>query len=296
MSAYHVVGIGEILWDFLPTGSQLGGAPCSVAFHANALGDKGTILSRVGADALGETAVKLVGRAGVDVSHVQRDADAPTGTVSVSLNRRGQPNFLITPDVAWDRMEWTDEWLGVARSADAVCFGTLAQRSQRSRETIRSFVGAARPECLVAFDVNLRQFFYTSEIIRASLELATVCKMNEQELPTVAATLRIPVTNALDTARRILEEFDLRCVALTRGEKGSLLVSEDDVAEHPGFQVEIQDTVGAGDAFTAGLIHSLLRGMTLADASQVAAERGAWVAASKGAMPDPATFDRAVLG
>ena len=148
----------------------------------------------------------------------------------------------------------------------------------------------------MAFDVNLRQFFYTSEIIRASLELADVCKMNEQELPTVAATLRIPVTNALETARRILEEFDLRCVALTRGEKGSLLVSADGAAEHPGFQVEIQDTVGAGDAFTAGLIHSLLRNMSLADASQLAAERGAWVAASVGAMPDPATFDRAILG
>lgn len=292
MSAYTVVGIGEILWDFLPTGSQIGGAPCNLSFHARALGDNGVILSRVGADALGETALKMLGRAGVDVSHVQRDGEASTGTVSVSLDRHRHPNFLITPDVAWDRMEWTDEWLGVAGAADAVCFGTLAQRSPTSREAIRAFIGATRPDCLVAFDVNLRQFFYTSEIIRSSLEAADICKMNEQELPTVAATLKIPVTTAAETARRIAEEFDLRCVAVTRGENGSLLVSEDEIAEHPGFQVEVQDTVGAGDAFTAGFIHGMLRGMSLADVSQVAAERGAWVAASKGAMPDPASFDK----
>ncbi len=292
MSTFTVVGIGEVLWDFLPTGSQLGGAPCNLAFHAHALGDNAVILSRVGADALGETALRMLGRAGVDVSRVQRDPDAPTGTVSVSLDRQRHPKFTITPDVAWDRMEWTDEWLGAASTADAVCFGTLAQRSKTSREAIRSFVAATKPGCLVTFDVNLREFYYSSEIIEASLEMADVCKMNEQELPAVAAALHMPVTTAAETARRIVDEFDLRCLAVTRGEKGSLLVSDSEVAEHAGFVVEVQDTVGAGDAFTAGLIHSLLRNMSLADASHIAAERGAWVAASKGAMPDPASFDK----
>lgn len=292
---FTIVGIGEILWDFLPRGSQLGGAPSNLAFHAHALGDRGVILSRVGADALGETALNMLRRAGVDVSHVQRDQHASTGTVSVSLDRHRHPNFLITPDVAWDRMEWTDEWLGVAASADAVCFGTLAQRSPQSRDAIRAFIGATRPDCLVAFDANLRQFFYSAEIIRWSLESADVCKMNEQELPTVASVLGITVTSAVETARRIVDEFDLRCLALTRGENGSVLVSENEVAEHPGIQVEVQDTVGAGDAFTAGLIHSLLRGMSLADASQIAAERGAWVAASIGAMPDPSTFKGSLI-
>ena len=288
---FTVVGLGELLWDFLPTGKQLGGAPANVAYHSHVMGNKGMVLSKVGADALGEEALKLLHTQGVDVAHVQRDAISPTGTVSVSLDQQGHPNFIITRDVAWDRMEFTDDWRSVASSVDAVCFGTLAQRSPGSREAVRAFVNATPEQCLVVFDVNLRQFFYSAEIIRTSLELANVCKLNEQELPAVAAILGLPVTNAVDTARRIVETFDLRCMAVTRGEHGSVLVSESDAAEHAGFRVTVRDTVGAGDAFTAGLIHALLRNMSLADASQVAAERGAWVAASAGAMPDPATFD-----
>lgn len=289
--AFLIAGLGELLWDFLPAGKQLGGAPANVAYHAKALGDRAVVLSRVGADGLGEQALEQLRERGLDVSHVQRDTSAPTGTVSVSLDQQGHPTFIITEDVAWDRMEWTDSWLGVAQSVDAVCFGTLAQRSAPSRTAIRDFVGATKEECLVVFDVNLRQFFYDADIIRSSLDRANVCKLNEQELPTVAAILGIPVTNATDTARRIVETFDLTCMAVTRGEHGSVLVSATEVAEHPGFRVEVADTVGAGDAFTAGLIHALLRNMRLQDASQIAAERGAWVAASAGAMPDPATFD-----
>lgn len=289
---FTVAGLGELLWDFLPAGKQLGGAPANVAYHAHVLGDRGMVLSKVGADALGEEALRLLRTHGVDVSHVQRDASSPTGTVSVSLDHQGHPNFIITRDVAWDRMEYSDAWKTVAASVDAVCFGTLAQRSPESREAIRSFVRATTDDCLVVFDVNLRQFFYSADVIRTSLELADVCKLNEQELPTVAAILGLQVTNAAETARRIVETFDLRCMAVTRGENGSVLVSEDDMAEHPGFRVSVRDTVGAGDAFTAGLIHALLRGMSLADASQVAAERGAWVASSAGAMPDPVSFDK----
>ncbi len=292
MSAFKVVGIGELLWDFLPTGSQLGGAPCNLAFHAHALGDKGIIVSRVGQDALGSTALNMLASAGLDVSHVQRDADAPTGTVLVSLDRHRHPNFTITPDVAWDRLRWTDDLLGVASAADAVCFGTLAQRSPASREAIRAFIGATNKDCLIAFDVNLRQFYYTQEMIVSSLELADFCKMNEKELPAVAAALKIPITNVADTAQRIVDAFDLRCLAVTRGEEGSLLVSENEVVEHPGYRVDVQDTVGAGDAFVAGCIHGLLRNMSLAVTSQIAAERGAWVASSRGAMPDPGTFNR----
>lgn len=291
---FTVVGLGELLWDFLPAGKQLGGSPANVAYHAHVLGDKGVMVSRVGADALGEEALKFLRARGVDVSHVQRDGNAPTGTVSVSLDRHGHPSFIITQDVAWDRMEFTDDWLGVASGTDAVCFATLTQRQPESRHAVRAFVEATPAHCLAVFDVNIRQFFYSAEIIRSSLMLADVCKLNEQELPTVASVLGITVTSAVETARRIVDEFDLRCLALTRGENGSVLVSEDDVAEHPGIQVEVQDTVGAGDAFTAGLIHGLLRNMSLADASQIAAERGAWVAASKGAMPDPATFKGSV--
>jgi fructokinase len=292
MSAFTVVGLGELLWDFLPTGSLLGGAPCNVAFHANALGDRGVIVSRVGADALGETALKLLGRSGVDVSHVQRDSVAPTGTVSVSLDKRRQPTFTITTDVAWDRMEWTDEWLGVARKADAVCFGTLAQRTAQSCATIGSFIDALKPECLTVFDVNLRQFFYSPDIIRSSLSRANACKMNEQELPTVASALGIPVSNTIETARRIVDAFELRLLAVTRGSRGSVIVAADETVEHPGFRVTVQDTVGAGDAFVAGVIHGVLHGMSFADTIHVASERGAWVAMHSGAMPDPASFDR----
>lgn len=288
--AFMVVGLGELLWDFLPTGKQLGGAPANVAYHAQALGDRGLVLSRIGADALGEEALSLLRRQGIDVSHVQQDRASPTGTVSVSLNQQGHPTFVITHDVAWDNMVCTDDWRSIAADADAVCFGTLAQRSSVSSRAVRDFLDATSDRCLVTFDVNLRQFFYSAEIIRSSLERSNVCKLNEQELPTVASIIGLKVTTAAETARRIVETFDLRCMAVTRGEQGSVLVSSDEIVEHPGYRVEVQDTVGAGDAFTAGLIHGLLRDMSLRDVSQIASERGAWVAASQGAMPDVATF------
>ncbi len=290
-TSFTVVGIGELLWDVLPTGRQLGGAPANVAYHSNVLGDRGSVLSRIGDDALGDDALNVLRRRGVDVSRVQRDDDAPTGTVAVSLDRGGQPTFVIAERVAWDQMAWTNDWRAVAAMADAVCFGTLAQRAPTSRNAIRSFLGAVPDACLIVFDVNLRQSFYDAGIIRASLQLSDVCKLNEQELPIVAELLGVRVTDALDTARRIIDAFGLRCMAVTRGGRGSVLMTQDDAVDHPGFAVTVRDTVGAGDAFAAGLIHGLLHRKSLFETSRIAAERGAWVAASAGAMPDPATFD-----
>lgn len=288
---FTVVGIGELLWDFLPDGKQLGGAPANVAYHANALGDHGLVLSRVGADALGDEALSLLRQRGVDASHVQRDRTSVTGTVSVSLDHRGSPSFAIARDSAWDRMAWTDAWRDVAGAADAVCFGTLAQRSPDSRAAVAALLDAVPETCLVVFDVNLRQSFYDAETVWASLARSDVCKLNEHELPIVADLLGIAATNALETARKIVTAFGLQCMAVTRGERGSLLASATDMAEHHGFDVDVRDTVGAGDAFTAGLIHALLRGGDLDEASCIAAQRGAWVASSAGAMPDPATFN-----
>ncbi len=294
MPAFTIVGIGEILWDFLPTGKHLGGIGANVAYHASALGDRGIALGTVGADALGEEAITFLRKHGVDVSHVQRDPIVSTGTVSVSVGKHGHPTFGITGDVAWDHMQYTDDWREAGRQADAVCFGTLAQRSEQSRAATLAFLDDLPEECLVVFDVNLRQFFYTPESIRASLRRAHVCKLNEQELPTVASILGIPVTTAAETAQRLREQFDLRCVAVTRGKRGGTVVSAEEIVDHPGYAVDVKDSVGAGDAFTAGFIHGLLRSMDLRTAFRIGAQRGAWVASHPGGMPHASTFDESM--
>lgn len=294
MSAFTIVGLGEILWDFLPTGKHLGGFAANVAYHASTLGDRGVVLGTVGADALGEEAVRFLRSHGVDVSHVQRDPIVSTGTVSISVGRHGHPTFGITGDVAWDHMRYTDDWREAGKNADAVCFGTLAQRSEESRAAMHAFLHELPEDCLVVYDVNVRQFFYTPEIIRTSLDRADVCKLNEQELPTVASVLRIPVTTAAETAQRLREQFDLRCVAVTRGKRGGTVVSADEIVDYPGFAVDVKDSVGAGDAFTAGFIHGLLRSMDLRTAFRIGAERGAWVASHPGGMPHASTFDPAM--
>jgi fructokinase len=281
-----VVGLGELLWDLLPAGKQLGGAPANFAYITTLLGGQGIPLSRVGKDDLGAHALRRLTQLGFRTALVQIDARHPTGTVKVELTS-GQPRYEISECAAWDFLEWTPEWESLARQADAVCFGSLAQRSPRSRETIRSFLRATSPRAVHIFDVNLRGDFYSPELLSESMSLADVVKLNDEELPRVMEVGGLAHTNEKSSAEKLLRLYDLDLVCITRGNRGSLLVSKSGSNEHPGFRVKVADTIGAGDAFTAGLTHEYLHGASLDGMNEVANLLGAWVASQAGATPTP---------
>ncbi len=285
--AFNVIGLGEVLWDMFPEGQQLGGAPANFAYITNLLGDCGIVASRIGRDALGEEACLQLTKLGLQTSYIQTDDAHSTGTVKVQVDAQGQPSFAITEGVAWDFMAWTPEWEALAEKADAVCFGSLAQRSAVSRATIHKFLAAAKAKATLVFDVNLRQHFFSGEALEDSIQLADIIKMNHEELPRVAQLLGAPASEEIVSAQWLRREYDLRLVCVTRGAKGSLLVSENNVHEHPGFRAIVADTVGAGDAFTAGLIHHFLRGAPLAVMNEAANRLGAWVASQRGATLAP---------
>jgi fructokinase len=284
-----VVGLGELLWDLLPEGKKLGGAPANFAYHAGVLGHRSIVLSRLGSDTLGDEAADQLQAHGLSTEHVQRDAAHPTGTVAVEL-QDGHPSYTIVEDVAWDYLEATPNWLTVAASADAVCFGSLAQRHTTSRHAIRAFVQAVRPSALRIFDVNLRGNFYDAATIDESLRLSNVFKLNDQELPILAQLLGLGEGSEEERCAEIVRRYGLRLVALTRGKDGSLFVTPERSCKHPGLSVEVSDTIGAGDAFTAGVAHGLLQGLPLEEIAVVANMRGAWVATQAGAMPHADTF------
>ena len=282
-----VVGLGELLWDLLPAGKQLGGAPANFAYITSLLGDEGIPASRLGQDALGEEAILRLRELGLPTAFLQEDEDHPTGTVQVEVDAAGQPRFEISESTAWDFLDWTPQWQRLAQQADAVCFGSLAQRSEPSRYTIRKFVLASRPNAVRVFDVNLRQNFYTAQVLAKSMKLATLVKLNHEELPRIMRLFELEHHNEEDSARRLLSLHDLKLVCITRGNDGSLLVSASECREHPGFKVKVADTVGAGDAFTAALVHGYLRGTSLAQINEDANRVGAWVASQSGATPAP---------
>ena len=281
------VGLGELLWDLLPSGKQLGGAPANFAYITSLLGDEGIPASRLGQDALGEAAILRLRELGLPTAFIQEDADHPTGTVQVEVDGAGQPRFEISESVAWDFLDWAPQWQRLAQQADAVCFGSLAQRSEQSRTTIRKFVSASRPGAVRVFDVNLRQSFYTAPILAESMRLATIVKLNHEELPKFMRLFELDHHHEEDSARHLLSLHDLKLVCVTRGNGGSILVSPSECSEHPGFKVKIADTVGAGDAFTAALVHGYLRGTSLAQINENANRVGAWVASQSGATPAP---------
>jgi fructokinase len=280
-----IVGLGELLWDLLPSGKQLGGAPANFAYITNLLGEMGIPASRVGRDSLADEALQRLALLGLTASFVQQDSIHPTGTAKVEIDKDGQPRFHISQPVAWDFLEWTPVWQQLAREADAVCFGSLAQRSSQSRSTIHAFLHATRPEAILIFDVNLLQNFYTAQVLAESMKLATIVKLNHEELPRIMRLFELEHRSEEDSARRLLSSHDLKLVCVTRGNDGSLLISNDECSEHPGFRVKVADTVGAGDAFTAALAHGYLRGTSLAQINETANRVGAWVASQYGAMP-----------
>jgi fructokinase len=282
-----VIGLGELLWDLFPAGKQLGGAPANFAYITSLLGDEGIPASRLGQDALGEEAIRRLGQLGLPTEFIQRDEDHPTGTVKVEVDAAGQPRFEISQSVAWDFLDWTPRWQKLAQQSDAVCFGSLGQRSESSRSTILAFVLASKPSALRVFDVNLRQNFYSKQILSESMKLSHVVKLNQDELPRIMKLFDFEHRRDEDSARHLRSLYDLKLVCVTRGNGGSLLVSADECSEHAGFNVKVQDTVGAGDAFTAALVHGYLRGTALAEINETANRVGAWVASQSGATPAP---------
>jgi fructokinase len=286
-----ILGVGELLWDMLPEGPKLGGAPANFTVMAGRLGNHAVILSRIGRDDLGRQAIDQLDPLPVDTSCLEVDQVHDTGRVTVSFVG-GEPRYTIHQPSAWDFLELSDEWIRLAERADAICFGSLAQRGVESRQTIQSLAAQTPAACIRVFDVNLRTPFYSSEVILESLELATVLKMNDAELPQVLSLLGLPVDEESEKdrvrlgAERLLGEFpSLEMVAVTRGSRGSMLVRRDEWNEHPGFPVKVVDQIGAGDTFTAAMTHYLIRGANLAMLNEAGNRWGAWVASRSGAMP-----------
>jgi len=283
-----IVSLGEVLWDLFPEGVRFGGAPANFACHAAVLGGDVTMVSAVGDDPRGHEAVSILRAYGIDVALVQLTADAPTGTVVVSLDAQGKPTFTISEGSAWDRIAWTSALQSSVGGADVVYFGTLSQRGTDSRGTIRraldvaSAAGATR-----ILDVNLRPPFYDAALIRESVESTSVLKLSDEELEPVAAACGIDSTNGAEgRLRSLLEQFGLDLVVMTRGADGALLVSQTEIVAQPGIPTTVRDTVGAGDAFTAALAMGLLRGESLSEIARNACKIAAAVCAQPGAVPE----------
>ena len=294
----RIVGIGEVLWDLLLTGPQLGGAPANFAYHAHALGAEAHVITRVGSDDQGREILRRFRDMGLRHGAVQIDERAPTGTATVALSGNGLAHFTIQDNVAWDYLVADEKAITLASSADAICFGSLAQRSESSRNAIQKLVASSPAQALRVFDVNLRQRFYTREVIERSLQLANVLKLNNDELPTLAAMFNLigSTENQMESLARI---FGLKVVALTRGANGSLLYQDlEDTrwSDCVSVPVEVVDTVGAGDSFTAALVLGLLTKMHLDEINAVANAVARYVCSQAGATPElPLEFARRFL-
>lgn len=279
-----VVGLGEVLWDMLPEGRKIGGAPVNFAYHAGQFGIDTMAVSAIGNDKLGEDTISEMN--GKHLNHIFPSVPYPTGSVQVKLDEKGVPAYDIKENVAWDNIPFTNEIESVARSCRAVCFGSLAQRNAVSRNTIRKFIESTPSGCIRIFDINLRQNFYTSNVIRDSLELCNILKINDEEIMLVSRMFNYDSSNIENVCRTIMEDFSLEMVILTCGTKGSYIFTKDDVSFMPTPKVNVADTVGAGDSFTGSFCAAILRGLPVAEAHKKAVEVSAYVCTQNGAMPE----------
>ena len=278
-----IVGLGEALWDCLPDGRKLGGAPANFAYHSSQFGNDAYAISAVGNDALGDQTLKEF-----DAKHlkyVMPRVDFPTGTVQVELDEEGVPTYDIRQNVAWDNIPFTPEIENIAKHCGCVCFGSLAQRNGTSRNTIHRFLDATPKGCLKIFDINLRQNFYTKEVIRESLKACDILKINDEELVTIGRLFGYPGLDIENKCYLILGKYNLKMLVLTCGTNGSYVFAPGVKSFQPTPKVEVADTVGAGDSFTGTFASAILAGMPLKEAHELAVEVSAYVCTQPGAMP-----------
>lgn len=280
-----VVGMGEALWDVLPEGKKIGGAPANFAYHVSQFGLPSCVVSAVGDDALGREIVENFTSKGLN--QLIAEVPYPTGTVQVEIDQAGIPQYDIKENVAWDNIPYTDQLESLAKRTKAVCFGSLAQRNVVSRETINRFLDAIpqTDDSLVVFDVNLRQGFYNKEILCNSMSRCNILKINDEELVTVSRMFGYPGIDLQDKCWILLGKYNLKMLILTCGINGSYVFTPGNVSFQPTPKVEVADTVGAGDSFTAAFISSILKGRSVQEAHSRAVRTSAYVCTKKGAMP-----------
>ena len=279
----YVIGIGEALWDVLPDGKKLGGAPANFAYHTGQFGHQTLAVSALGNDKLAEETLHALDERGMQ--YIMPRVPYPTGTVQVVLDDEGVPTYDIRENVAWDNIPLTDEMLTVARNACAVCWGSLAQRNVVSRETIRRFVHATPEESLRIFDINLRQTFYTKEIIKESLKLCNVLKINDEELVSIGRMFGYPGLDMENKCWLILGKYNLNMLVLTCGVNGSYVFTPGCMSFQETPKVEVADTVGAGDSFTSSFCAAILQGKSECGVHRTAVEGSAYVCTQNGAIP-----------
>lgn len=282
MSKY-IIGLGEALWDCLPEGKKLGGAPANFAYHASQFGYEALAVSALGSDALGDETIEKFDEKGV--KYLMPRVDYPTGTVQVVLDSEGIPTYDIKEGVAWDNIPFTKELESAAQNARCVCFGSLAQRSSVSRQTVQSFLDATPKDCLKIFDINLRQQFYTKEVIQSSLERANILKINDEELVAIGRMFGYPGLDIENKCWLLMGKYQLDMLVLTCGVNGSYVFAPHKMSFQPTPKVEVADTVGAGDSFTGAFASAILAGKTVEEAHKLAVEVSAFVCTQNGAMP-----------
>lgn len=280
-----VVGMGEALWDVLPEGKKIGGAPANFAYHVSQFGLTSCVVSAVGPDALGKEIQENLTSKGLN--HLIAEVPYPTGTVQVEIDQAGVPQYEIKENVAWDNIPYTSQLESLAKRTQAVCFGSLAQRNVVSRETINRFLDAMlqTEDSLVVFDVNLRQGFYNKEILCNSMKRCNILKINDEELVTVSRMFGYPGIDLQDKCWILLGKYNLKMLILTCGINGSYVFTPGNVSFQPTPKVDVADTVGAGDSFTAAFIASILKGKSVAEAHSIAVRTSAFVCTKDGAMP-----------
>lgn len=279
----NIIGIGEVLWDMFPEGKVLGGAPANFAYHVSQFGFSGCAISAIGKDALGEEIVESLKTK--KLKNSMSLTSFPTGTVRVTLTGNGVPSYEICEDVAWDNIPFTPELEALAKTAKAVCFGSLAQRSKVSYETITRFLDMVPADSYKIFDINLRQKFFTKELIHSSFKRCNVLKINDEEVVVVANLFGWNNLDEMAVCKRIFDEYDLKILVLTRGTNGSYVITRDEVSFLDTPKVKVVDTVGAGDSFTGAFVAGLLKGFAISKAHRLAVDVSAFVCTQQGAMP-----------
>ena len=278
-----IVGLGEALWDCLPDGKKLGGAPANFAYHTGQFGLNTLAVSALGEDPLGTETLEELKNKGIN--YLMPLVDYPTGSVQVELDNAGVPTYDIKEGVAWDNIPFTPELEEVAKTCSCVCFGSLAQRSSVSRQTIQKFIEATPESCLKIFDINLRQNFYTKDIICNSLKQANILKINDEELVTIGRLFGYPGLDIENKCWLLLGKYNLDMLVLTCGVNGSYVFAPNLLSFRETPKVEVADTVGAGDSFTGTFAAAILNGIAIPEAHQLAVEASAFVCTQHGAMP-----------